>query len=479
MALLAIDQGTSSTKAIVLDGDRLLGMGEVAVDVRASVDGAVECDAAQLWDSVVGAVEIAIEQAGRPSIEAIGLANQGETVVAWDRPSGRPLAPAVVWQDRRSTDVCRQLERHAPRLAAITGLPLDPYFVAPKMRWLRERVDDTAVITTTDTWLLHRMCGEFVTDVATAGRSLLLDLDTACWSEEACAAFGIAPNDLPRIVGNAEPIGECTAFGFLAPVTGACVDQQAALFAESCHDLGDAKCTYGTGAFLLACAGRAPVRSGAGLAGCVAWRIGDTTTWCLDGQVYTVGAAVTWLIKMGIIDDPADLDRVGSTVDDAGGVTFVPALAGLAAPYWRPDAKAAFTGLSLGTERGHLVRATLEGIAVQVALLGRAASTDLGSPLTRLRVDGGVTRSALLLQIQADLAQVPLEVYPSPHATAFGVAALAQIGLGTGAPRTVVGAGIGMGTWRPERTVEPHASATEAEERIRRWQVVADATMLL
>ena len=479
MALLAIDQGTSSTKAIVLDGDRLLGMGEVAVDVRASVDGAVECDAAQLWDSVVGAVEIAIEKAGRPSIEAIGLANQGETVVAWDRPSGRPLAPAVVWQDRRSTDVCRQLERHAPRLAAITGLPLDPYFVAPKMRWLRERVDDTAVITTTDTWLLHRMCGEFVTDVATAGRSLLLDLDTACWSEEACAAFGIAPNDLPRIVGNAEPIGECTAFGFLAPVTGACVDQQAALFAESCHDLGDAKCTYGTGAFLLACAGRAPVRSGAGLAGCVAWRIGDTTTWCLDGQVYTVGAAVTWLIKMGIIDDPADLDRVGSTVDDAGGVTFVPALAGLAAPYWRPDAKAAFTGLSLGTERGHLVRATLEGIAVQVALLGRAASTDLGSPLTRLRVDGGVTRSALLLQIQADLAQVPLEVYPSPHATAFGVAALAQIGLGTGAPGTVVGAGIGMGTWRPERTVEPHASATEAEERIRRWQVVADATMLL
>ena len=471
MAVLAIDQGTSATKALVVGDDgAVLGLAEVAVEVRATADGAVELSPDDLWASVVAAGSQALDLAGRPTLHAIGLANQGETVMAWDRRTGRAHGPAMVWQDRRSAEVCDRLAAHGPRLAALTGLELDPYFVAPKIAWLRERIDPALTITTTDTWLLHRLCGAFVTDVATAGRSLLLDLDSGGWSDEACSVFGIDPAELPSVVANADALGDCTVFGGSVPVTGACVDQQAALFAEACHTAGEAKCTYGTGAFMLACTGTTPVRSVNGLVGCPAWDVGDGLRWCLDGQVYTVGAAVSWLIDMGVMSEPADLDRIGGGVADAGGVTFVPALAGLAAPYWKPQAKAAFTGMSLGTDRGHLVRAAIDGIAAQVALLAAAAGRDLGAPLTRLRVDGGLTRSHTLLQVQADLLQCPVEVYPSPHATALGVAAFAAIGAGLPA----VGA-----DWQPIAVVEPSISAGEARDRLARWQQVADATMEL
>jgi glycerol kinase len=469
VATLAIDQGTSATKAAVVMADgSVAGLAEIPVAVRATPDGGVEIDPADLWNSVVAAGRHAMAQAGDPPLAGIGLANQGETVMAWDRTTGVADGPAVVWQDRRSGVVCDRLAAHAPRLAAITGLELDPYFVAPKMVWLAERAPNGLVVTTTDAWLLHQLCGSFVTDVATAGRSLLLDLDTGAWSHEACAIFGIDPATLPAVVGNATPLGMCSTFGVATPVTGACVDQQAALFAEECHSAGQAKCTYGTGAFMLACTGNRPRRSANGLVGCPAWRIGDQLTWCLDGQVYTVGAAVSWLVEMGVMTEPADLDRLGGQVADAAGVTFVPALAGLAAPYWKPQARASFTGLSLGTERGHLVRAAIDGIAAQVALLAKAAGDDLGAPLTTLRVDGGLTRSTTLLQVQADLLQCPVEVYPSPHATALGVAAFAAIGAGlTTDP----------GAWTPSAVVEPRISADEAAARLAAWQAVADATM--
>ncbi|MFZ9628501.1 MAG: FGGY family carbohydrate kinase [Ilumatobacteraceae bacterium] len=470
-ATLAIDQGTSATKAVVvLDDGSVAGLAEVPVAVTASPDGAVEVDPHQLWASVLEAGRAALAHAGTPPLRAVGLANQGETVLAWDRSTGEPHGPAIVWQDRRSSEVCDRLRDRGTRLAHLTGLELDPYFVAPKIAWMHAtgRVPHNATVTTTDTWLLNRLCGAFVTDVATAGRTLLLDLDRGEWSDEACDVFGIDRTALPMIVGNAEPLGECAYFGSSVPVTGACVDQQAALFAEACHTAGEAKCTYGTGAFMLACTGDTPTRSLNGLVGCPAWRLGDTLTWCLDGQVYTVGAAVSWLIDMGIMDEPADLDRLGSAVPDAAGVTFVPALAGLAAPYWKPTARAAFTGLSLGTERGHLVRAAIDGIAAQVALLASAAGRDLGSPLTRLRVDGGLTRSHTMLQVQADLLQCPVEVYPSPHATALGVAAFASIG---------AGAALGSRSWAPSAVVEPSIGPDEAEERLAAWQAVADATM--
>jgi len=469
MAVLAIDQGTSATKALVVDDDgSVLGVAEVPVAVHATSGGGVELDPEALWQSVVAAGQQALTSAGHPSLLAIGLANQGETVLAWDRRTGQPDGPAIVWQDRRSTEICEALAPHAARLAHLTGLELDPYFVAPKIAWLRGRVAPGLTITTTDTWLLHRLCGAFVTDVATAGRSLLLDLESGAWSDEACRVFGIDPAGLARVVGNATPLGDCTTFGGSVPVTGACVDQQAALFAETCHTAGEAKCTYGTGAFMLACTGSTPTRSANGLVGCPAWSLDGALTWCLDGQVYTAGAAVSWLIDMGIMQSPGDLDLLGGAVVDSAGTTFVPALAGLAAPYWKPNAKAAFTGMSLGTERGHLVRAAIDGIAAQVALLAHAAGRDLGAPLTRLRVDGGLTRSQTLLQVQADLLQCPVEVYPSPHATALGVAAFAAIGAGRPLP---------SGTWQPSAIVEPSISGDEASARLATWQAVAEATL--
>ncbi len=475
MTVLAIDQGTSATKAVVVTDDgEVLSLAEAAIEVRASSDGAVELDPEELWDSVIAAGTEALTAAGHPSLTAIGLANQGETVMAWDRSTGTPNGPAIVWQDRRSEVVCERLRDHAGFLAEHTGLELDPYFVAPKLVWLREQVGVGPTITTTDAWMLHRMSGAFATDVATAGRSLLLELDTGEWSDRACEIFGIDPTTLPTIVGNAQPLGDCSLFGGSAPVTGTCVDQQAALFAEHCHDAGEAKCTYGTGAFMLACTGDKPTRSRNGLVGCPAWRIGERLTYCLDGQVYTVGAAVTWLIDMGIMSEPADLDRLGASVDGTGGVTFVPALAGLAAPYWKPQAKASFTGMTLGTARGHLVRAAIEGIAAQVALLAQAAGHDLGSPLTRLRVDGGLTRSRVLLQTQADLLQAPVEVYPSPHATALGVAAFADLGANPTSQDQLSSA-----VWRPDVVVEPRIGADEAAERLAAWQRVAAATMNL
>ncbi len=487
-AILAIDQGTSATKALVVGaGGEILSTAEVPVHPVAVGDGGVEQDPEELWRSVVDAGSAALTTAppGTP-VGAVALANQGETVLAWDRTTGEPLSTALVWQDRRSASVCERLARDGwgTRLAALTGLELDPYFAAPKLVWLREHVTRAGVATTSDTWLLRRLCGAFVTDAATASRWLLLDLDTATWSDVACGAFAIDPTTLPAVVTCAEPVGTTTAFGAELPVCGLAVDQQAALFAEHCLAPGEAKCTYGTGAFLLTTVGTEPRRSGNGLVGCVAWQLPDpvvagaagagapATTYCLDGQVYTAGAAVHWLTELGLISGATDLDAVGGTAAGTGGTVFVPGLAGLGAPFWRPHARGAFTGLSLGTTRAELVRSVVEGVAAQVAWLARAAGDDLGAPLTRLRVDGGLTGSRLLMQTQADLLQAPVEVYASPDATALGVAAFAR--LATGAATTPAEA---IGEWAPAATYEPAVSADEAEARLATWRAAAEATM--
>jgi glycerol kinase len=477
--VLAVDQGTSATKALVVGpGGEVLGEAEVAVHPRALDGGGVEQDPEGLWRSVVDAGTAALRAAACP-IDAVALSNQGETVLAWDRATGSPIAPALVWQDRRAATVCERLRDHAPRLAALTGLELDPYFVAPKIAWLREHVTREGVATTTDTWLLHRLCGAFVTDAATASRSLLLDLDRVSWADEATQLFGIDADGLPEIVTCAESVGTSAVFGPEVPVVGLAVDQQAALFAEGCLAAGEAKCTYGTGAFLLATTGPEPRRSRNGLVACVAWQVPDTdggpaTTYCLDGQVYTVGAAVHWLIEVGVVGEPGDLDRLGGQVDGADGTTFVPGLAGLAAPFWEPNARGAFTGLSLSTTRADLVHAVIEGVAAQVAWLARAAGDDLGAPLARLRVDGGLTRSRVLMQTQADLLQAPVEVYVSPHATALGVAAFARLGLGAAA--TMADA---IGAWEPAAVYEPRASRDEADSRLENWRRAAEATLAL
>jgi glycerol kinase len=317
------------------------------------------------------------------------------------------------------------------------------------------------VITTTDTWLLARLGADYVTDAATASRTLLLDLDAAEWSAEACTAFGVDPGALPRVADCAGVAGETTAFGSAMPVAGLAVDQQAALLAERCFDAGQAKCTYGTGAFLLATTGARAVRSRGGLSSSVAWRLAGTPSYCLDGQVYTAGAAIRWLGEVGLLAGAAELDAEGGSVPDSGGVLFVPALAGLGAPQWRPDARGAFLGLGLGTTRAHLIRAVIDGLAASVALLAGTVAADLGSPLTALRVDGGLTRSRVLLQAQADLLQLPVEVYEVPDATALGVAALAR--LGTGEASSVTEA---VGPAEAQTVIEPRIGATEAAERL-------------
>jgi glycerol kinase len=393
-------------------------------------------------------------------------------VLAWDRASGAPLSPAIVWQDRRAAVVCERLADRAAELTAITGLPLDPYFAAPKMTWLRETSAPGGVITTTDAWLLRRLGAGYVTDAATASRTMLLDLDAVAWSAAACAAFGVDAASLPVVADCAGFAGETSAFGRPLPVAGIAVDQQAALLAQGCLAAGDAKCTYGTGAFLLVTTGTDATRSGCGLSASVAWRVGGAATYCLDGQVYTAGSAVRWLTGIGVLGAPSELDAAGETVSDAGGVIFVPALAGLGAPHWAPGARGLFTGLQLGTERGHLVRAVAEGIAASVALLARAAVADLGAPLGSLRVDGGLTRSRLLMQAQADLLQVPVLVCRSADATALGVAALARLGIGQ-----VADVGQALGAAEVEEVVEPSISGDEAAERTAAFRAAVEFTL--
>jgi glycerol kinase len=459
--VLAIDQGTSATKAVLVGpGQEVLGRAEVPVRVRAVGGDGVEADPEELYASVVAAGSQALA-AARTGADAVALANQGETVIAWDPRTGRPLTQAIVWQDRRSAGVCQRLAGSAERLTQITGLPLDPYFAAPKMTWLSETLDPGGVITTTDTWLLARLGAGYVTDAATASRTLLLDLDTTEWSAEACAAFGVDPGALPRVADCAGVVGETMAFGSAMAVAGLAVDQQAALLAERCFDAGQAKCTYGTGAFLLATTGARAVRSRGGLSSSVAWRLARTPSYCLDGQVYTAGAAIRWLGDVGLLADPAELDAVGGSVADSGGVLFVPALAGLGAPQWRPDARGAFLGLGLGTTRAHLIRAVIDGLAASVALLAGTVAADLGRPLTALRVDGGLTRSLVLLQAQADLLQLPVEVWQAQDATALGVAALALLGTGQTASLAEAVGPAGVQT-----VIEPRIGATEAAGRL-------------
>jgi glycerol kinase len=469
MAVLAIDQGTSGTKAVVLDpDDGIVGVAETAINPRYLPGGGVEQDPAEMLESVLATGRRAIAMAARP-IRAVSLANQGETVMAWDASTGRPLTPAIVWQDRRAEGICGELTAHAEFIAQRTGLVLDPYFSAPKMAWLRRNLETAGVVTTSDTWLVHQLTGAFATDVSTASRSLVMDIDELRWNETLLGLFGLDGEPLPDIVSNDQIVGTTTAFGADVPVGGLIVDQQAALLAEGCLASGMAKCTFGTGAFLLANTGTAAVRSQHGLTSSVAWRTGGTAAYCADGQVYTAASAIRWLTSIGVIDGARDLDNVAAT--DSDGVLCVPALAGLAAPWWRSDATATLSGMTLSTGREQVVLAVLEGIAAQVAELVSAVARDTGTPLMRLRVDGGLTQSRVLLQATASILQMPIDVYPSPHATALGAAALAALSLDPGR-----GVDDVVPPWQPSSTYEPRWSPDRAAEFRAAWRALASTT---
>ncbi|MFJ9900067.1 FGGY family carbohydrate kinase [Streptomyces sp. NPDC091280] len=470
--VLAVDQGTSGTKALVICPERgVIGTGFVSVATRLLPGGLVEADPEELYESVIVAGRRALAEADEP-VTALGLANQGETVLAWDPDTGMPLTDALVRQDRRAEHLCAELAEHADELRALTGLPPAPHLAAPKMAWIRRHLTREGMVTTSDSWLVHRLTGTHVTDAATAGRTQLLDLDRTVWSPRALDLYGLLDERLPGVVDCARPIATTTAFGAEIPLTGLVVDQQAALLAQRITAPGAAKCTYGTGAFLLAHTGDTPRRGDSGLASCVTWRLDGRTGYCLDGQVHTAASAVRWLTDLGVITGPADLDRVGGTVPDTGGVTFVPALAGLTAPWWRADLRGSLTGLGLDTTAGHLVHALCEGLAAQVVELAEAAATALGTPLDVLRADGALTRSALLMQTQADLLQRPVEVSVLPDATALGVGALARLGAEPGL--TLADA---LPDVAPSAVYEPRIGPDEAAER--RAAFRAEVTALL
>lgn len=467
MNVLAIDQGTSGTKAVVVGEDgAVLALAEAPVHPTYLPDGGVEQDPDELLASVLDAGRRALAACGA-QVDGVALANQGETVLAWDRRTGEPLSQALVWQDGRAASVCADLTDRADLLAQRTGLVLDPYFSAPKMAWLRRHATAAGVVTTSDSWLVNRLTGAFVTDVTTASRSLLMDIDAVEWDDDLWAIFGLEGEERPRLVGCDEVVGETAAFGGALPLGGLVVDQQAALLAQGCRTAGSAKCTFGTGAFLLVHTGDAAPRSAHGLTTSVAWRTRAGTSYCVDGQVFTAASAVRWLVDLGLVPDARSLDA--ACADDTGGVLFVPGLAGLAAPWWRSDARGSFDGLSLATTGPALVRSVVEGIAAQVVALVDVVEADTARPIDVLRVDGGLTASRSLMQAQADLLQRPVEVFASPHATALGAAVLGRLSVDLGARLDDAG-----WTWAPAAVYEPQWSPDRAADTMARWRAAVE-----
>jgi glycerol kinase len=442
--ILAIDQGTTGTTCLVVDEELTVHRrGYAELPQHYPRPGWVEHDPDEIWASVLAAVE----QVGLDGVEAIGITNQRETTVLWERATGRPVAPAIVWQDRRTADRCRGLD--AGLIRERTGLVPDPYFSATKLEWLlRERSADGLAFGTVDSWLVWRLTGGAVhaTDATNASRTMLCSLATLDWDDELLALFGVDAELLPRIVQSEAEVGEAELAGVRLPIRGLAGDQQAALFGQGCHAPGEGKVTYGTGSFVLVHTGSEAPEPPHGLLATAA-----ADGYALEGAVLASGAAVQWLRDgLGLLADAAESEALARSVDSTGGVAFVPALAGLGSPWWDPDARGLVSGITRGTTRAHLVRAALEAIAHQVADVVDA----LPQRPTVLRADGGATGNAFLIQLQADLLDLPLEVAAEPETTALGAAALAA--------RRPARARVG-------RTYEPAMSRDEAASLRTLW----------
>jgi glycerol kinase len=440
--LVGVDQGTTGTRTVVFD-ERLRPVGESYREIHQHYPrpGWVEHDPDELVESVAATVADALAAAGSLEVAAVGLANQGETTVAWDAPTGRPLGRAIVWQDRRTEPILASLRERglAEEVERRSGLPLDPYFSSSKMTWLLEQepLQEAAStgrlrLGTSDAFLRDRLTGRHATDPATASRTQLLDLAAVRWDERLAEAFAVPLEALPAIEPTAGDLGELRAeqWSRPLPLAAAIVDQQAALAGHACFEPGSAKCTYGTGCFLLSNAGDEAPPGGHGLLPTVAWTLDGRTSYALDGGVLAAGTCVNWLVSAGLLGESKEADALAGTVESSGGVRFLPAFSGLGAPWWRSEARGVFAGITAGTGRGHLVRAVLEGIAFRVRDIVEAGARLSGERPTVLRVDGGLTGSRVLMQTQADLLGIPLLRAPDAELTALGAAALAGIGAG-------------------------------------------------
>ena len=443
--VLAIDQGTTGTTAVLMDErSRIVASRNVEFLNHFPAPGLVEHEPADIWTSIERAVTMALAGIDPHRIAAIGITNQRETSLFWSGTTGRAAHRALVWQDRRTAVRCEALraEGWEDRVRARTGLVLDPYFSGTKAEWMLQNVPGVRAAATTgelrfgtiDSFVAWKLTGEHVTDPSNASRTLLFDIHRMEWDEELLALFGVPAACLPRVVDNAGVFGVTRGVGFLPdgiPVSGLAGDQQSALFGQACFSPGMAKCTYGTGAFVLLNTGAQAVSSANGLLTTVAWRLGGEAVYALEGSAFIAGAAVQWLRDgLGFFSSSAEVEALAASVPDAAGVTFVPALAGLGAPHWRPDARGVLSGLTRGTTRAHIARAVLEGVALQITDILSAMAEDAGTPLAELRVDGGAARNDLLMQFQADVLGVDCVRPTNLETTAMGAAYLAGLGVG-------------------------------------------------
>ena len=481
--VLAVDQGTTSTRATVLDAKlRVVGVGQKEFTQHFPKPGYVEHDLNELWATTEWCIDKALKaaKAKGTDIAAIGITNQRETTGLWDK-KGKPLHRAIVWQDRRTSAFCADLKARGeePRVKATTGLVLDPYFSGTKLRWLLDTVKDArrraeageVCFGTIDTWLVFKMTqgAAHVTDVSNASRTLLMDLATLEWDAHMLALLDVPRAVLPRIAASAEVYGVTRGMKSLpdgVPVSGMAGDQQAALFGQACFEPGESKCTYGTGAFLLMNVGGAPVASKSGLLTTVAWKLGSETTYALEGSAFIAGAAVQWLRDgLKLIKKSSDVEALAKTVKDAGDVVFVPALAGLGAPHWRPDARGLFAGIDRGTTAGHLARAVLEGVALQIQDLAEAMRLDSGRDIPAFKVDGGAARNDLLMQYQADILGVNVVRPKNVETTSLGAAFLGGLGVGFWkSPDDIRRA------WKAEKVFKPKMALEQRARHLGKWR---------
>ncbi|HLS55924.1 MAG TPA: glycerol kinase GlpK [Zeimonas sp.] len=481
--LLALDQGTSSSRSIVFDADgRIAAMAQREFRQLFPQPGWVEHDALEIWSAQLATAREALADAGMDdrAIAGIGITNQRETTVIWERATGRPIHNAIVWQDRRTEPICRRLRDDglAQTIAERTGLVIDAYFSGTKIRWLLDNVPGAReaalrgelAFGTIDSWLAWQLTGErlHVTDVTNASRTMLYDIRRGQWDDELLAALDIPRTLLPEVRPSSHRFGEtdAAAFGVPLPIGGIAGDQQAALFGQACFDAGMAKNTYGTGCFLLMHTGERFEPSRNGLVATAAAQAGDAKQYALEGSVFVGGAVVQWLRDgLHAIEKSSDVEALAASVPDSGGVMFVPAFTGLGAPYWQPDARGTIAGLTRGSTVAHIARAALESIAFQSAALLGAMGRDAGAPITELRVDGGACANDLLMQFQADLLGIPVVRPEVIETTALGAAYLA--GLGCGVYRSTAELSR---QWRAERTFVPTMSRDRAQALMGGWE---------
>jgi glycerol kinase len=463
--VLALDEGTTGATAIAVGVDgEVRGKGYREITQHYPRPGWVEHDPEEIWTAVQASAKQALGAAGATDADVvtIGITNQRETLVLWDRKTLKPIAPAIVWQDRRTADYCRRLRDagHEDRVREVTGLVLDPYFTGTKYAWALTHVEGAreAAAGTVDSWLVAKLSEgtAHVTDASNASRTLLFDIRRGAWSEEMADVFGVRLDNLPEVVDSSGPIS-----GKVAGIAG---DQQAALFGQACIEPGMAKNTYGTGSFVLLQTGGEPVSSSTGMLTTIAWRRGGALTYALEGAIFITGAALQWLRDgLGIIKSAAEAGPLAASVADTGGVYLVPAFVGLGAPHWDPNARGTIVGLTRGTGRAEIVRAAVEAMAYQTADVVEAMTRDSGAPLKELRVDGGAVVMDVLCQLQADLLGIPVRRPRLTETTALGAAYLAGLGAGVWSDSDLAG------LWKLDREFEPAMSRDEAQTRLARW----------